>query len=98
MKKLMAAAAAAATLALVGCASDLSAEEREAIENDTYTEQAQEAREGAPTVYEESATGGSGTDESVIIDGERWDTQSEPMGEEPQEGEVTSEEDDATDE
>ncbi|WP_164017552.1 hypothetical protein [Pyxidicoccus trucidator] len=36
-------------------------------------------REGAPTVYDGEATGGSGTDTTVTTpDGEKWDVQEEP--------------------
>lgn len=49
-----------------------------------YTEKARESRrQSDETVYDESAHGGSGREESVTTEGETWDTQSEPRGDEP---------------
>lgn len=82
--------ALASALALWGCASN-SGTERASAEDDNFSpvandvEQARESREESDmTVYDESATGGSGQHESVTTDeGVRWDTQEEPRGDEP---------------
>lgn len=83
MKTVIGALAGAALL--FGCANDRGAtqEDESVVREGSYEEKAEEARRDAPTVYPDSATGGSGTEESVEAGGETWDTQSEPMGDEP---------------
>lgn len=88
-KELLAGALAALALGF-GCASDKGAQTSPA-DADEYVPQAEEARQGAPTVYDDSATGGSGTDESVTTGGETWDTMPEPRGDEPEYGEEGTE-------
>lgn len=75
-----------AVLALMGCASDSDSQRAQDDWNETAVEKADESRaKSDQTVYDESATGGSGTDESVTTDdGVRWDTLEEPRGDEPQ--------------
>lgn len=72
-------------LALVGCAGDSASQRAEDDWNETAVEKADESRaKSDQTVYDESATGGSGIDESVTTDeGVRWDTLEEPRGDEP---------------
>ena len=87
MKKLPILAATFA-LTLWGCANTSKARDdadkpsMQEIENpDT---QARKAREGAPTVYDGEATGGSGSHSTVTTpDGQTWDVQEEPHGDEP---------------
>lgn len=59
-------------------------EDERASNQTNYTERAEFDRLCAPTVYDDSATGGGGVNEQIITDdGEIWDTQSEPHGDEP---------------
>lgn len=78
--------AALTALALAGCANNEGSQRAQNDDwNETAVEKADESRaESDQTVYDESATGGSGTDESVTTDeGVRIDTLEEPGGDEP---------------
>ncbi len=58
--------------------------EESPLESGNVVENEREDREGAPTVYDGEATGGSGTDTSVTTDeGEKWDVMEEPGDDEP---------------
>lgn len=72
-------------LTLLGCAGDSESQRSQEDWNETAVEKADESRaKSDQTVYDESATGGSGVDESVTTDeGVRWDTLEEPRGDEP---------------
>ncbi|AEI67178.1 hypothetical protein [Corallococcus macrosporus] len=75
---------AASALALWGCANNDAGERS----TDEYLEPAAERERESrarsdETVYDESATGGSGQFESVTNEAGTWDTMEEPGGDEP---------------
>ncbi|QRK08728.1 hypothetical protein JQX13_00630 [Archangium violaceum] len=78
--------AATAVLGLWGCANTSKAREADAptMEEIISEEQARESREDAPTVYDTTVSGDSGTHSTVTTpDGQTWDVQEEPGGDEP---------------
>lgn len=87
MKKLPILAAATFALSLAGCANTSNAREADEPslqEAADYHEQAREAREDAPTVYDGEVSGDSGSHSTVTTgDGKRWDVTGEPGEMEP---------------
>ncbi len=89
MKKLhILAATATFALSLWGCASTSNAradaDEPPLDEATDYGTQARKDRAGAPTVYDGEPSGDSGVHSKVTTpDGQTWDVQEEPGGDEP---------------
>ncbi len=92
--------AATCVLSLWGCAhgsnvdDEAQADKPPMQQAEDDDKQAREAREGAPTVYDGDATGGSGNNTTVTTpDGQKWDVQQEPRfpgGETPPETDDTN--------
>ncbi|WNG39220.1 hypothetical protein F0U61_40285 [Archangium violaceum] len=78
--------AATAVLGLWGCANTSKARSADepSMEEIIGEEQARQDRQGAPTVYDGEVSGDSGSHSTVTTpDGQKWDVQEEPGGDEP---------------